>query len=104
MFRVDTIDRIFFLAAQTATEKESWIGHIGRQMVRPTVIKEYSDDELWQGCLSEMIQEQNGPKKKDQETSWQSKNVVLQQQQLAWSFSGGTLEANEMFLIDWPSF
>mmetsp|Transcript_25119 Transcript_25119/g.58337 ORF Transcript_25119/g.58337 Transcript_25119/m.58337 type:complete len:121 (+) Transcript_25119:104-466(+) len=37
-FRVDTPDRVFWLIADNATEKESWIGHIGRQMVRPTVL------------------------------------------------------------------
>eukprot|EP00921_Rhytidocystis_pertsovi_P017087 GHVQ01026869.1.p1 GENE.GHVQ01026869.1~~GHVQ01026869.1.p1 ORF type:complete len:144 (-),score=17.47 GHVQ01026869.1:500-931(-) len=37
-FRVDTPSRVFFLLADSNAEKESWIGHIGRQMVRPTVI------------------------------------------------------------------
>eukprot|EP00386_Alphamonas_edax_P014321 GDKI01044042.1.p2 GENE.GDKI01044042.1~~GDKI01044042.1.p2 ORF type:complete len:140 (-),score=30.98 GDKI01044042.1:29-448(-) len=43
-FRVDTAGRVFFLVADNTTEKESWIGHIGRQMVRPTVMKEYDDE------------------------------------------------------------
>jgi len=44
-FRVETPSRVFFLIAETNVEKESWIGHIGRQMVRPTVMKEYNDDD-----------------------------------------------------------
>ena len=39
-FRVDTPGRVFYLIADTAAEKEAWIGHIGRQMVRPTVLTE----------------------------------------------------------------
>mmetsp|Transcript_72512 Transcript_72512/g.125806 ORF Transcript_72512/g.125806 Transcript_72512/m.125806 type:complete len:122 (-) Transcript_72512:123-488(-) len=39
-FRVDTPNRVFFLIAETAAEKEAWIGHIGRAMLRPTVITE----------------------------------------------------------------
>ncbi|KAL8426757.1 hypothetical protein Efla_006743 [Eimeria flavescens] len=31
-FRVDTPKRVFFLLADSSQEKESWIGHIGRQM------------------------------------------------------------------------
>merc|ERR1711937_367450 len=37
-FRVDTRDRTFFLIADSAEEREAWIGHIGRQMVRATVL------------------------------------------------------------------
>ncbi|CAE8693880.1 unnamed protein product [Polarella glacialis] len=37
-FRVDSPGRIFYLIAQTTADKESWIGHIGRQMVRPTMM------------------------------------------------------------------
>jgi len=43
-FRVDTASRVFFLIAESNIDKESWIGHIGRQMVRPTVMKEYDDE------------------------------------------------------------
>mmetsp|Transcript_46243 Transcript_46243/g.140317 ORF Transcript_46243/g.140317 Transcript_46243/m.140317 type:complete len:122 (-) Transcript_46243:192-557(-) len=39
-FRVDTPARVFYLIADSSTDKESWIGHIGRQMVRPTVLTE----------------------------------------------------------------
>lgn len=39
-FRVDTPTRVFYLIADSAQEKESWIGHIGRQMVRPSVLTE----------------------------------------------------------------
>lgn len=37
-FRVDTRDRVFYFVAEHAQDKESWIGHIGRQMVRKTVM------------------------------------------------------------------
>merc|ERR1719378_1785701 len=39
-FRVDTPGRVFYLIADTAADKETWIGHIGRAMVRPTVLTE----------------------------------------------------------------
>ncbi|CAK0892064.1 unnamed protein product [Prorocentrum cordatum] len=39
-FRVDTPGRVFYLIAQNSTEKEAWIGHVGRMMVRPTVLTE----------------------------------------------------------------
>ncbi|CEM20935.1 unnamed protein product [Vitrella brassicaformis CCMP3155] len=42
-FRVDTPGRVFFLVADTTADKESWIGHIGRQMVRPSVMTDYDD-------------------------------------------------------------
>ncbi|XP_026191310.1 pleckstrin homology domain-containing protein 1-like [Cyclospora cayetanensis] len=42
-FRVDTPNRVFFLLADSPNEKEAWIGHIGRQMVRPSVLTEYHD-------------------------------------------------------------
>merc|ERR1719424_366650 len=44
-FRVDTPNRVFHLIADDATAKEAWIGHIGRQMVRPTVMTENADFE-----------------------------------------------------------
>lgn len=46
-FRVDTPNRVFFLIADNNQEKESWIGHIGRQMVRPSVMVNdcYSQDQ-----------------------------------------------------------
>mmetsp|Transcript_120207 Transcript_120207/g.347393 ORF Transcript_120207/g.347393 Transcript_120207/m.347393 type:complete len:123 (-) Transcript_120207:173-541(-) len=37
-FRVESPNRVFFLIADTAAEREEWIGNIGRQMVRPTVM------------------------------------------------------------------
>eukprot|EP00922_Rhytidocystis_sp_ex-Travisia-forbesii_P034151 GHVS01050744.1.p2 GENE.GHVS01050744.1~~GHVS01050744.1.p2 ORF type:complete len:130 (-),score=25.53 GHVS01050744.1:441-830(-) len=39
-FRVDTPDRVFYLTADSNADKEAWIGHIGRQMVRPTAFTE----------------------------------------------------------------
>jgi len=43
-FRVDTPGRTFYLIGDSNTEKESWIGHIGRQMVRPTVMQQEEFD------------------------------------------------------------
>merc|ERR1712137_234503 len=42
-FRVDTPGRVFHLIADTTAEKEAWIGNIGRQMVRPTVMQDDGD-------------------------------------------------------------
>mmetsp|Transcript_13392 Transcript_13392/g.22015 ORF Transcript_13392/g.22015 Transcript_13392/m.22015 type:complete len:121 (+) Transcript_13392:48-410(+) len=42
-FQVVTQDRVFYLIAPSAAEKEAWLGNIGRQMVRPTVM---NDDEF----------------------------------------------------------
>eukprot|EP00929_Paragymnodinium_shiwhaense_P066706 TRINITY_DN33493_c0_g1_i2.p2 TRINITY_DN33493_c0_g1~~TRINITY_DN33493_c0_g1_i2.p2 ORF type:complete len:122 (-),score=36.21 TRINITY_DN33493_c0_g1_i2:638-1003(-) len=39
-FRVDAPSRIFYLIADSPAEKEAWIGSIGRQMIRPTMIQE----------------------------------------------------------------
>mmetsp|Transcript_33105 Transcript_33105/g.65709 ORF Transcript_33105/g.65709 Transcript_33105/m.65709 type:complete len:128 (+) Transcript_33105:181-564(+) len=39
-FRVDTRDRVYLFVADSNSEKEAWIGHIGRRMVRPTVMTE----------------------------------------------------------------
>ena len=44
-FRVDTPNRVFHLIADGAPDKEEWIGTIGRQMVRPTVMTEEHDFE-----------------------------------------------------------
>eukprot|EP00920_Eleutheroschizon_duboscqi_P030200 GHVT01073170.1.p1 GENE.GHVT01073170.1~~GHVT01073170.1.p1 ORF type:complete len:131 (-),score=22.74 GHVT01073170.1:1011-1403(-) len=43
-FRVDTANRVFLLLADTTAEKETWIGHIGRQMVRPSVLTHEPED------------------------------------------------------------
>jgi hypothetical protein len=37
-FKVESSERTFYLVASSAEEKESWIGVIGRQMIRPTVL------------------------------------------------------------------
>jgi len=37
-FKIESTDRTFFLIASSMEEKESWIGVIGRQMIRPTVL------------------------------------------------------------------
>ena len=44
-FRVDTPGRVFHLIADSVSDKEAWIGRIGRQMVRPTVMTENQDFE-----------------------------------------------------------
>mmetsp|Transcript_28192 Transcript_28192/g.42600 ORF Transcript_28192/g.42600 Transcript_28192/m.42600 type:complete len:121 (+) Transcript_28192:60-422(+) len=43
--RVDSPTRVFYLIAENAQEKEAWIGQIGRQMVRRTVMVEDHDFE-----------------------------------------------------------
>ena len=37
-FKIESSDRTFYLVASSAEEKESWIGVIGRQMIRPSVL------------------------------------------------------------------
>jgi len=37
-FKVESADRTFYLIAETSQDKEAWIGTIGRQMVRPSVM------------------------------------------------------------------
>jgi hypothetical protein len=37
-FRVDTPERVFLLIADSAQEREAWIGNIGKSMVRPTMM------------------------------------------------------------------
>lgn len=43
-FRVETSGRVFFFVAQDASDKEGWIGAIGRMMVRPTVMQEETEE------------------------------------------------------------
>jgi hypothetical protein len=37
-FKIESSDRTFFLVGSNQEDKESWIGVIGRQMIRPTVL------------------------------------------------------------------
>ena len=37
-FKIESSERTFYLVASSMEEKESWIGVIGRQMIRPTVL------------------------------------------------------------------
>lgn len=37
-FKVESSERTFYLVASSPAEKESWIGVIGRQMIRPSVL------------------------------------------------------------------
>lgn len=37
-FKIETVGRTFYLVADTPVEKESWIGCLGKQMVRKTVL------------------------------------------------------------------
>jgi PH domain len=48
-FRIDTRDRTFYFAANDSQEKESWIGSIGKAMVRPTVMRSQSEEEALNG-------------------------------------------------------
>lgn len=48
-FRIDTRDRTFYFAATELSEKEAWIGCIGRAMVRPTVMRSPSEEEALNG-------------------------------------------------------
>ncbi|CAG9332529.1 unnamed protein product [Blepharisma stoltei] len=48
-FRIDTRDRVFFFSAQDANDKETWIGSIGRAMVRPTVMRSKSEEDALNG-------------------------------------------------------
>jgi len=36
--KIESSDRTFYLVASSQEDKESWIGVIGRQMIRPTVL------------------------------------------------------------------
>mmetsp|Transcript_87651 Transcript_87651/g.253139 ORF Transcript_87651/g.253139 Transcript_87651/m.253139 type:complete len:122 (+) Transcript_87651:93-458(+) len=42
--RIDTPGRVFFLIADTAAEREEWIGQIGRRMVRPGMMIEEEEE------------------------------------------------------------
>eukprot|EP00927_Polykrikos_kofoidii_P069444 TRINITY_DN64926_c0_g1_i1.p1 TRINITY_DN64926_c0_g1~~TRINITY_DN64926_c0_g1_i1.p1 ORF type:complete len:145 (+),score=20.56 TRINITY_DN64926_c0_g1_i1:64-435(+) len=46
-FRVDTPGRVFYLIAETSQEKEAWIGHIGRQMIRPNILVAEEHEHEW---------------------------------------------------------
>lgn len=48
-FRVDTSARSYFFTSKDMTEKEAWIGAIGRAMVRPTVLRSRSEEDLMNG-------------------------------------------------------
>lgn len=37
-FKVESADRTFFLVAPSNEDKEAWIGMVGRQMIRPSVL------------------------------------------------------------------
>lgn len=46
-FRVDSPDRTFFLVAETSDSRESWLGHIGRRMIRPSAQNHDDDTEYY---------------------------------------------------------
>ena len=48
-FRVDTSTRTYFFTAKDTAEKETWIGAIGKAMVRPTVMRTRSEEDLMDG-------------------------------------------------------
>jgi hypothetical protein len=43
-FRIDSYNRTFYIQASTSSEKESWIGAIGKAMVTPN-IRKYDDED-----------------------------------------------------------
>lgn len=45
-FRIDAQERTYFFRATDAGQKESWIGGIGRAMVRPTVMRSKSEEDM----------------------------------------------------------
>lgn len=48
-FRVDTSNRTYFFTAKDTAEKEIWIGAIGKAMVRPTVMRSRSEEDMLDG-------------------------------------------------------
>mmetsp|Transcript_76907 Transcript_76907/g.89359 ORF Transcript_76907/g.89359 Transcript_76907/m.89359 type:complete len:118 (+) Transcript_76907:44-397(+) len=42
-FRVDSAERSFYIQASSTSEKEAWIGAIGKAMVKPSI--PYEDDD-----------------------------------------------------------
>ena len=44
-FRIDNSGRILYFKADDLSDKEAWIGAIGRAMVRPTVLRSNSEEE-----------------------------------------------------------
>lgn len=48
-FRIDANDRSFYFTALDLSDKETWIGSIGKAMVRPTVMRSISEDEALNG-------------------------------------------------------
>jgi len=43
-FRIDSTNAVFYIMAPTTTEKEAWIGAIGKAMVKPS-LRRNSDEE-----------------------------------------------------------
>eukprot|EP01055_Gregarina_sp_Pseudo9_P005521 Gregarina_sp_Pseudo_9__5520@NODE_720_length_2314_cov_50_286593_g677_i0_p4_GENE_NODE_720_length_2314_cov_50_286593_g677_i0NODE_720_length_2314_cov_50_286593_g677_i0_p4_ORF_typecomplete_len131_score3_33PH/PF00169_29/3_1e20PH_9/PF15410_6/2_9e08PH_11/PF15413_6/6_8e05PH_8/PF15409_6/3_5e05PH_3/PF14593_6/0_00012PH_13/PF16652_5/0_00011PH_15/PF17339_2/0_0044PH_6/PF15406_6/0_093_NODE_720_length_2314_cov_50_286593_g677_i0191583 len=46
VFRVDTPTRVFLLVASNMSDKETWIGAIGRQMVKPSQKAIHNEDDI----------------------------------------------------------
>jgi len=45
-FRVDSAGRIYYFYTEEHEDKEAWIGAIGRAMIRPTVVRSRSEEEM----------------------------------------------------------
>mmetsp|Transcript_23977 Transcript_23977/g.42470 ORF Transcript_23977/g.42470 Transcript_23977/m.42470 type:complete len:129 (-) Transcript_23977:1227-1613(-) len=45
-FRVDSASRAYYFYTEDHEEKEAWIGAIGRAMIRPTVVRTRSEEEM----------------------------------------------------------
>lgn len=48
-FRVDGKGVSFYFRAEDITSKESWIGSIGKYMIKPGVLRSYSEEEALNG-------------------------------------------------------
>eukprot|EP01053_Blabericola_migrator_P010086 Blabericola_migrator_1__10085@NODE_55_length_16001_cov_154_094327_g51_i0_p13_GENE_NODE_55_length_16001_cov_154_094327_g51_i0NODE_55_length_16001_cov_154_094327_g51_i0_p13_ORF_typecomplete_len126_score27_78PH/PF00169_29/3_5e22PH_8/PF15409_6/3_1e08PH_9/PF15410_6/4_2e08PH_11/PF15413_6/5e06PH_3/PF14593_6/6_6e07PH_13/PF16652_5/1e05PH_15/PF17339_2/0_00029PH_6/PF15406_6/0_016PH_16/PF17838_1/0_089_NODE_55_length_16001_cov_154_094327_g51_i015521929 len=46
VFRVDTPTRVFLLVASNMSDKETWIGAIGRQMVKPSQRQIHDEEDI----------------------------------------------------------
>lgn len=44
-FRIDAFDRTFYIIASSSSDKESWIGAIGKAMVTPNIRRNSEEDE-----------------------------------------------------------
>ena len=48
-FKVETRERIFYFCTSDVSDKETWIGVIGRAMVKPSVLRSKSEEDALNG-------------------------------------------------------